>query len=215
MTAAGGAPVSAAPKVPARVGDAELVVKRRRTIVRAATRLMLKQGYHKTSVREIAEAADLPMGTLYLYISRKEDVLYLITREVMQELYGTLTALEPTATPLETLRRAVEHFFAAVHSMRQEVRLMYRESASLLPEHLDATKQTELEGCDFFAAIIRDGIARGEFNEVDADVLARNIVMLGHMWSLKAWSLPERCDYASYFREQFDYLSAVLCQPPA
>lgn len=196
--------------VPTRVSDAALVAKRRRKIVKAATALMLRQGYHQTSVREIAAAAELTMGTLYLYISRKEDVLFLISEAIVDELYDGLKDLQPEATARETLRSAVRYFFSAVHRMRPEIRLLYRESASLLPEHLSAMKRSELEERDFFAAIIEDGIRRGEFRQVDASMIGHDIIMLGHMWSLKVWALRDACDYEAYFETQFELILRYL-----
>lgn len=198
------------PNVPSRVGDASLVAGRRRAIVRATTKLMLRQGYHETTVREIARAADLTMGSLYLYISRKEDVLYLISQTIMDELYGSLKKLEHKPTALETLQSATERFFKAVHRMRGEIRLLYRESASMMPEHLEDTKRRELEGRAVFASIIREGIGRGEFRSVDPEIVAHNIIVLGHMWSLKAWALRDKCDLAKYYHTQLEMIVGCI-----
>ena len=194
--------------VPAKVADEALLAGRRQQIVSTATGVMLEKGFHRTSIRDIAAAADITMGTLYLYISRKEDVLYLIASAIMEDLSDGLLAVEQRETPPETLRAAAEHFFHAVAGLRREVALLYRESASMLPEHLEVLKQSELRERDFLAEIIRQGVAEGQFRPVNPELVAHNIIMLAHMWALKGWTLKDTFDISSYFNEQFDLILA-------
>ena len=185
-------------RVQSKVADQALVRKRQAHIVSAATHLLLRQGFHKTSVREIAAAADVTMGGLYLYISRKEDLLYLIAESIMSELSQSLELIEDHGSPGETLRAGADRFFRAVDRMRREIKLLYRESASLLPEHLEALQQSELRERAFFSDVIREGIDRGEFAEIDPDLAAHDIIMLGHMWALKGWALKDSFSLDEY-----------------
>jgi len=50
------------------------VAKNKQRIERAALRLFTRQGFHGTTVREIAEGAGVSMGKLYLYYPTKEDI---------------------------------------------------------------------------------------------------------------------------------------------
>lgn len=190
--------------------------ERQAHIVRSATGLLLRQGFHKTSVREIAAAANVTMGTLYLYIARKEDVLYLIADAIMSVLADGLRSVQPGDTPTETLWSAADYYFRAVDRMRSEVSLLYRESASLMPEHLQTLKQSELEEREFFASIIREGIEKGEFRPVHPDLTAHNVIMLAHMWALKGWTLRDSFDLDGYIEQQLAFLLGDLLvpQPP-
>lgn len=178
--------------------------------MRSATDLLLRQGFHKTSVREIAAAANVTMGTLYLYISRKEDVLYLIADAIMSELADGLRSVKPGSTPTETLRASADYYFRAVDRMRREVSLLYREAESLVPEHLEALKQSELQERGFFASIIHDGIEQGEFRPVHPDLTAHNVIMLAHMWALKGWTLKDSFDLDAYIEQQLAFLLGDL-----
>ncbi|MGH2578987.1 MAG: TetR/AcrR family transcriptional regulator, partial [Actinomycetota bacterium] len=62
----------------ARVGDADLVERRRAQIIEAATRLVARQGFAKTVVRDIADEANISVGLVYEYVRSKEDILFLI-----------------------------------------------------------------------------------------------------------------------------------------
>lgn len=58
-----------------RKADPELHARRREAIVSAATRCFLEQGFHRTSVGDIAGAAGVSMGLLYRYFANKDAVI--------------------------------------------------------------------------------------------------------------------------------------------
>lgn len=200
-----------------KVSNSALVVERHDQLVKATTELFLRQGFHKTSVRQIAAAAGWQMGTLYLYVNQKEDVLFLITKAIMNQLSEGLQAVESGATPSETLWIASDYFFTAVDRMRNEISLLYRESASLLPHQLEELKQSEIKERDHFAKIIRAGIATGEFEApVEPELFAHDIIMLAHMWALKGWTLSKSFEFEEYKTSQMKLLWKELTRfsPP-
>ncbi len=199
--------------VPSKVTNEELIAERRAKIVEAAMELFLKQGFHKTSVREIATNAQITMGALYLYISRKEDVLYLISEAIMSDLADSIHAVGQRASCAETLRAHAEAFFGAVNRLSREFLLLYRESASLDGAQLQALKESEILVRTDLADIIRGGIASGEFRDVDPEFVAHNIIMLAHMWALKGWALRSRMDFESFRDEQINLVFMMLAKP--
>lgn len=55
-------------------------------IQRAARRLFTRQGFHGTTVREIARAAGISMGKLYLYYPTKEDLFVDLVHQMGQKM---------------------------------------------------------------------------------------------------------------------------------
>ncbi|HAV22642.1 MAG TPA: hypothetical protein DCX46_03955 [Bacteroidetes bacterium] len=89
--------------------------QRREEILQAATKVFFEKGLQVATMDEIADAAELSKGTLYLYYKSKED-LYLgvmsIGIDILYDMF--LKATERTASTLETLRsfsRAFVEFF--------------------------------------------------------------------------------------------------------
>lgn len=182
-----------------KVSNAALVEERHEQLVKATTELFLRQGFHKTSVRQVAAAVGWQMGTLYLYIRRKEDILFLISKAIMNELSNGLTSIKPSISVSETLWISIDYFFEAVNRMRNQISLLYRESASLMPEQLAELKASEIRERTYFTQIIREGIAREEFSApVDPDLFAHDIIMLAHMWALKGWALSRELSFERY-----------------
>jgi AcrR family transcriptional regulator len=57
------------------VAEEERIDRRRAQILAAATQVFARQGFHRTTVREIAREAGIADGTIYLYFASKQDVL--------------------------------------------------------------------------------------------------------------------------------------------
>ena len=75
----------------------------------AAARQFYSVGYAATDVRSIADAVSLHVSTLYTYISGKEELLYLIMKDGIDEVSATFdAAVARSDDPLEALRNAVE-----------------------------------------------------------------------------------------------------------
>jgi len=63
------------PEKPPRSRRERRVAARRIQILDAAARLFAEKGFHRTTTKDIAEAADVSEGTLYNYFENKEDML--------------------------------------------------------------------------------------------------------------------------------------------
>jgi AcrR family transcriptional regulator len=78
--------------------------KRRRRIVDAAVRLAEKGGLEAVRLRDVAEASDVALGTLYKYFHGKEDILLFALTEEVEKLEAALAARPPRGrSPLERL----------------------------------------------------------------------------------------------------------------
>jgi len=77
------------PAAPRRRGpkvDIALSKQRNADIMREAARLIDQVGYHSVNMEMIAEAAGLKKPTLYHYIKSKDDILFKIQYEMIQDL---------------------------------------------------------------------------------------------------------------------------------
>ena len=72
--------------IPTQIKNPELVDRRRRQIAESAVKLFIKNGFHKTTTRQIAQATGFSIGSLYVYVASKEDVLYLVCDSIHAEV---------------------------------------------------------------------------------------------------------------------------------
>lgn len=110
----------------------EANAQRRQEILEVGTRLFSEKGYDSTTTREIGEAIGLLKGSLYYYISSKEDLLYEIIRDVHEEGRRRVAELRELDAPaVAKLRLAIERgvLFAASHP--RELRIFFNDGRSL------------------------------------------------------------------------------------
>jgi len=70
---------------PTSSGGENKFVMRWRQILEAAAGLFAKKGFHRTTTKEIAEAADVSEGTLYNYFKNKNDILMGILQNLIEK----------------------------------------------------------------------------------------------------------------------------------
>lgn len=60
--------------------------QRYNTVLKAAETLFAKKGYHRTSIEEIADLAEVSTGAVYFYFKNKEDLLIKLMHEIGHQL---------------------------------------------------------------------------------------------------------------------------------
>ncbi len=79
-------------------GEERLGLRERKKVIRleriisASRRLFIDKGFSQTTIQDIAEAAGVGLGTLYLYAKSKEDLLILVFKELFLEMIETAFA---------------------------------------------------------------------------------------------------------------------------
>jgi|SRR5581483_6611235 len=183
-----------------RVGDAELVERRRAEIMEAATRLVARQGFARTVVREIAEEANISVGLVYEYVRSKEDILFLIY-DHWARLWcdGLEKAIARGKDPLDQLMAGVSFLVATADKQPEVTRLFYRESGHLTEYGTDQAKRAEREMADRLAAVVEAAVAAELVRpETDCLAVATSLILLSHGWVLKGHLLRRGRTAASY-----------------
>src|SRR4051794_28732812 len=110
-------------QIPTTVKDQELVAQRRTQIIGVATRLFLERGFHKTSIRDIARACPFNLASLYMYVSSKEDILFLVAQQLIEEKARAMAEVQMLEDdPAESFRTALRSYCRIVHDYRPHIR---------------------------------------------------------------------------------------------
>jgi AcrR family transcriptional regulator len=84
----------------------------RRRIVLAALRLFEEQGYERTTVAQIAAAADVDPKTFFNYFRSKDEVLFVDIERNYDVLLGAIAQRRPHESPGDVLARMVQEYAA-------------------------------------------------------------------------------------------------------
>lgn len=149
----------------------------REAILDAAQARLLRFGYHKTTMSEIADDAGMSAANLYRYFRNKQDIVAECTARCMDERLGRLRAVvnDDTFDARDKLRRyALElvddsHALTAADSMMGElVDAVTRDRPDLLHSKFSAHY-------DLIAEILESGNRSGEFSVANVPATARYI----------------------------------------
>ena len=202
--------------IPTQVKDAGLVKRRRRQIVDAAVHLFIEKGFHKTTTREIAQAAGISIGSLYEYVAAKEDILYLVCDAIHAEVErGVAEALDRRKPEGNPLAEAVREYFMVCHRMEDHILLIYQETQSLPSKWRKVVLENEIRITGLFRSVVVALMDRGDLPRLDEgalDLIAHNIAVLGHMWTFRRWFLAGRYTIDGYIDLQTRFILG-MCQP--
>jgi TetR/AcrR family fatty acid metabolism transcriptional regulator len=131
---------------------------KREAILRAATDIFAERGFFNAQVADVARAAGVAAGTVYLYFRSKDDLLISIFERTMREAIADGRAcVAPLEDPVEQLREVARVHLERLGSdrslavvfqveLRQSTKFMERLSATLLRDYLGIIRQIVVAG---------------------------------------------------------------------
>ena len=205
--------------VPTQIKNPDLVEKRRRQIVEAAAKLFIAQGFHKTTTRQIARAAGFSIGSLYEYVTSKEDVLYLVCESIHAEVEkGVANAMQRTGGGKAALAEVIREYFLVCHRMSDFILLIYQETRSLPAVWRKRVLENELRITGVIVRVLADLVAAGKISGLDEkalEVMAHNISVLGHMWTFRRWFLSSHYSIDTYIDIQTRFILKTMTSQTA
>jgi TetR/AcrR family transcriptional regulator, cholesterol catabolism regulator len=197
-------------EVPTQIKNPELVQQRRRQIIDSTVKLFIEHGYHKTTTRMIAKASGFSIGSLYEYVSSKEDLLYLVCQTIHAEVQTAVEqALSRKGDERERLAEVIHEYLYVCDNMSDHVLLMYQVTQFLPKKWEERVLQNELNITDIFIDILKELCGKGALPELDdktINLVGHNISVLGHMWAFRRWNLKNDYSIDEYIATQTDFI---------
>lgn len=156
-------------------------------IISAALGVFQTKGFAATTMGDIARAAGVVAGTVYLYFPNKQELFKAAVRAAVQPNLDRMTAAAvQNAAPTVQLRAALSLWAEGMQSGRVCLSKLIIAEAGNFPE-LSEFYQEEVGGRvrQTLIRIIEAGIACGEFRQCDPAVVVRTLVaavVMSHLW---------------------------------
>src|SRR6478736_1487479 len=156
---------------PRRAGD------KRERILCAAVKVFAKNGFHATRVSEVAKAAGVADGTIYLYFKSKEELLVSLFEDRVDKLLSFMREeLPKQPDPAARLRAVIDMQLGLLEDERdlaEVITVILRQSTRLMKEYAAPHFSAYL---DAIAKIIAEGQSTGAFRQdVSPHIAARAI----------------------------------------
>ncbi len=131
-------------------------------ILKAARKVFAEKGFHEATVEDIAEAAGVAKGTVYLYYESKRDVYFAALKFGIAEMYSSLLQeVQKASTPEEKLRALIAAKLAYFDENRDFFKIYYSELGnipSVHPSGIDSEfKSLYQEQARLVEAILKEG----------------------------------------------------------
>lgn len=171
-------------------GDAPVAEERKRQIFEGASRVIAERGFAGASIRDIAAAAGMPVPTMYQYIERKEDLLFLIYETFLQNYAESLRgAVEAAATPADKLRAAIASTIDNFDRNHAYIKLMFQETRALSSEGRQRVYELDARYIRVWTAILSEIAGRNGGTPADPELLANLVYFLCAVWPLRYWTI--------------------------
>ncbi len=191
------------------------VGNKRERIIAAAARLFGERGYHNTTTAEIAEAAGVAAGTIYIYFSSKEELLVAVFEEFLSMHMERLrSAVAKESDPISKIRRLLTQGFQLMEDNPESAKIFLsqlRQSTEMIKM---VAKRSSRAYLDIIESILAEGVRNGACREVDVHIAATMLFgcfqMVVYDWvaSDRSYSLVGKADEVARF-----VLEGIGCRP--
>ena len=130
-------------------------------ILEAARRVFATKGFSQATVDDIASAAGVAKGTIYLYYESKRDIYFAALKFGIEQMYSKLDEeLKKVSTPEEKLRTLIGVKLAYFDDNRDFFKIYYSELGNICihPDTIDTEfKAMYLDQAKVVEAILKEG----------------------------------------------------------
>ncbi len=157
--------------------------RQRRRILGAAEKLFDERGIDRTMMAEVISASELRPSTIYQYFANKDDIVWAILGEVLEEAAARAKkSIEGAATGLARITALLEYMADELINSQSKIRFMAQFDAMYArdwPAERLLTLESQFHDLGFkaFRKLIREGIADGSLrSDLDPDLTLHAVI---------------------------------------
>jgi AcrR family transcriptional regulator len=165
-------------------------VEREAEILRVAGEIFFERGYQATTMIDIANAVGLLKGSLYHYLTSKEELLFRVIYDAHKDSLEATQLKLIGLSAVEAIRAYIVESvtFVALHPAKSAV--FYAEYRHLTGDHLDKILALRNENENMLRTLMRRGQADGVVRrDLDARLLALHVI--GSITAMPNWYKPD------------------------
>jgi AcrR family transcriptional regulator len=169
----------------------KMAISKEQEIVTVAARLFKEKGYRATTLEDIAAAVGMLKGSLYYYIQSKEELLYIVVREPVRQIYSNLEGIVNSEAPIKAkIAQAFANHMTLFHQHYPHMAVYLHDYHHLMQKLQKDIIETPKHYQRLWAALLQQGIDAGELRN-DLDVKVTVYAILGMCNWVYRWYNPE------------------------
>lgn len=181
--------------------------KKRAAIIAAAVRQFSSRPFHEVLLDDIASAAKVGKGTVYIYFASKEDLYDTIVLETFDQVLAELKKLATSEkSPWQVLSDMIQHFMKWAYDNPHFYRMIMQSVSDRVKPSL-VRKRKELG--DVFGIVLQRGIDTGDFHDSQPQLTAQYIPACVRASVLYG---PAKIDFKDAVQHLLSFLQSTLCR---
>lgn len=187
-------------QVVTQIKNPKLIEEKHKQIIRAASKLFSKKGYHATTLREISAESGINLSYLYKYISSKDDILYLFYEHLHKQWAHVYQNLRDSKdeNPVDQLKHFIKSMLEVIYKFNDQILTMYTESRHMEKASLRTVLHEESRMIKLLEELIIRGLNQGIFKTKDAFMVANIIQYLISIYALRGWNFRNRYTFSDF-----------------
>jgi AcrR family transcriptional regulator len=150
---------------------------KRADIVNAGIRIFSRQGFHRCSVEDILQEANVARATFYSYFDSKKDLFVELVDSILNTMYEILRRnMEGQPTTLEEDKEATKNAVIEVYEFFRDnldfASIYIQEVMGMNPEIDLRIIEWQKKVTDLLKSVIDRGMDKGLFRHIDSEVVA-------------------------------------------
>ncbi|MGK7376690.1 TetR/AcrR family transcriptional regulator [Planococcus sp. 1R117A] len=185
-------------------------VKKREDILRSASLVISRKGFHNTTMEDIAAELLMTKGSLYYYFKNKEELLFQCHDLILSNAFNQLEGIYgKEISSGEKMKAAIKVHLDIAIQEKEIFNLTVKPEQIFSKEYIDPIVKKRDAYAGLFDQMIQQGIQKGEFT-VNQKKMARMIILGAANW-IQVWYSPEG-EFSKEEIEQIyaDYLLKIL-----
>lgn len=159
-------------------------------ILQAAIHLFSRNGYHATSMQDIARTIAIKKPSLYHHFESKEAILLEILETGMTQLISKMEIIvESDSPPDQKLQDAIQSHARIIAANPEGAAVFLREDRGLGSTYLERYLTSRDRFEELMRRIIQEGMEQGIFRQTDVTITAKAV--LGMVNWMTRWYRPD------------------------
>ncbi|MFH1700931.1 MAG: TetR family transcriptional regulator [Candidatus Zixiibacteriota bacterium] len=162
--------------------------KRQDAILRAASKIIARDGFEGASIRDVAARAKINLSGIYYYFENKDELLYALQHHAFSTLADTLhKRLEDSSSPEEKLKAVIENHFEFFVNNMDNLKVCVHEIESLSGKYYNEILKLRRTYFGLVKAVVSE-FSNGSKHDTDLTALC----LFGSLNWVYMWYNPKR-----------------------
>ena len=137
----------------------------------SATKIIAKEGFCKTKVRDIADDANIAVGTIYIYFKNKDGILDYIFEAQHEKIVVFCEELEKkNIPPLDKIKKLLKFHFKQLWDDPDLAKVLEQEGMGPHANELQWIKNDSIGIPEIFHKMLDESKQKGEIRDIDTEL---------------------------------------------